>query len=142
MRISHKEEQCIFTQPRLEESNNCPNTEAPFSGMADDLFQETLLTEAPGMSSQAKMPAEIGLDNPSPPCPSAVRPSGLGWVRCQPGTPHPHGCGSGELHRHLCHGESDWVSQRWHSAHTEFSFRVILSSCWGTRRLHGASGRS
>lgn len=55
MRISHKEEQCIFTQPRLEESNNCPNTQARFSRTDDDSFQEPTLTNMPGMSSQAKM---------------------------------------------------------------------------------------
>lgn len=123
MRISHKEKQCIFTQPRLEESNNCPNMQARFSRTADDLFRETLLTKMPGMSSEAKMQAEVGLNKPSPLCPPAVLPlggkgiaAGLGWVQCPLGDPVPDGRGPAELHRHLCRGESDPLSQRWHSA--------------------------
>lgn len=67
MRISHKEKQCIFTQPRLEESNNCPKTQAQVSRAGGDLFQETPLTKMPGMLSQAKTQAEIG-QNTALPC--------------------------------------------------------------------------
>lgn len=128
MRISHKEKQCIFTQPGLEESNNCPNTQARFSRTADDLFQETPLTKMLGMSPQAKMRAEIGLNHPPPLCPPAVllfggegAAAGPGWVRCQPGRPRLAGCGPAEHHRHLRRGESDPLSQRWHPTHTQLS---------------------
>lgn len=67
MRISHNEKQCIFTQPRLEESNNCPKTQAQVSRAGGDLFQETPLTKMPGMLSQAKTQAEIG-QNTTLPC--------------------------------------------------------------------------
>lgn len=67
MRISHDEKQCIFTQPRLEESNNCPKTQIQVSRAGGDLFQETPLTKMPGMLSQAKTQAEIG-QNTALPC--------------------------------------------------------------------------
>lgn len=43
IRISHKEKPCIFTQLRLEESNNCPNTWAQPCRMAHYLLQESLI---------------------------------------------------------------------------------------------------
>lgn len=79
-----------------------------------------------------------------PCCRSVAKASRLVWDGCSAslGDPVPDGRGSAELHQHLCHGESDPLSQRWHSAHALFSFRVVLSGRWGAWKPRGGLGRN